>query len=52
MYKIPDVLQEKQDGMHITEIEKKTGINHRKIGRVLRMLASRHIFKEGEHIDV
>jgi len=49
-YKIPDILQDKPEGMNISEIGEKTGIHPRKVARILRMLASRHIFKEGKHI--
>ncbi|KAF9563370.1 S-adenosyl-L-methionine-dependent methyltransferase [Agrocybe pediades] len=45
-HKIPDVIHTKPEGMHTSEIEAKSGINAHKIGRVLRMLTSRHIFKE------
>jgi len=45
-FKIPDVLKEKQTGMHISEIGKKTGLEERKAGRILRLLASNHVFRE------
>ncbi|KAF4615894.1 hypothetical protein D9613_011400 [Agrocybe pediades] len=44
--KLPDILQEKPDGMHVSEIEEKTGIHRHKIGRILRLLVSKHTFKE------
>ncbi|KAF9040755.1 S-adenosyl-L-methionine-dependent methyltransferase [Panaeolus papilionaceus] len=45
-FKIPDVLQTKPEGMHISEIAEKTGLEPRKIGRVLRLLSTRHVFTE------
>ena len=49
-FKIPDVLKEKPTGMHISEIGKKTGLEERKAGRVLRLLTTNHVFREGTHI--
>ena len=34
--------------MHISELSQKSGVEARKAGRVLRILASKHIFREGE----
>ncbi|GLB39351.1 putative S-adenosyl-L-methionine-dependent methyltransferase [Lyophyllum shimeji] len=45
-FKIPDILQEKPLGMHISELSSKAGINEGKLGRILRLLASKHIFRE------
>ncbi|KAF9544584.1 S-adenosyl-L-methionine-dependent methyltransferase [Agrocybe pediades] len=45
-FKIPDILQEKPSGMHISEIGKRTGIEERKVGRILRLLATKHVFRE------
>ncbi|KAF8058197.1 S-adenosyl-L-methionine-dependent methyltransferase [Lyophyllum atratum] len=45
-FKIPDILQKKPCGMHISEIGKISGANQRKLGRVLRLLASKHCFRE------
>jgi len=33
--------------MHVSEIEGKTGLEERKAGRILRLLASKHVFREG-----
>ena len=33
--------------MHIAEIAKKTGVDEDKLGRILRLLASTHVFREG-----
>jgi hypothetical protein len=46
-FKIPDLLQEKPQGMHISELGPKSGIEPTKLGRILRLLASKHIFHEG-----
>ncbi|KAH9483231.1 3-O-methyltransferase 2 [Psilocybe cubensis] len=45
-FKIPDVLNKKPAGMHISEIGRETGIEEGKVGRILRLLASKHIFRE------
>ena len=36
--------------MHISEIGQKSGVESRKAARILRLLASKHIFKEGERL--
>jgi hypothetical protein len=46
-FKIPDILQDQPDGMHISEIAEKSGIEQGKLGRILRLLVSKHIFREG-----
>lgn len=46
--KVPDILQENPSGVHISELGKKTGVNAGKLGRVMRLLASKHIFQEGK----
>ncbi|KAF4616101.1 hypothetical protein D9613_011398 [Agrocybe pediades] len=45
-HNIPDVIYEKPEGMHISNIQRRTGINEHTIGRILRLLASKHIFTE------
>ncbi|KAJ6631080.1 S-adenosyl-L-methionine-dependent methyltransferase [Mycena sp. CBHHK59/15] len=45
-FKIPDILQEKPAGMHVSEISKKTGIEQVKLARILRLLATGHCFRE------
>ena len=45
--KIPDLLLGKPEGLHISEIGKETGADQEKLGRILRLLASKHIFREG-----
>ena len=34
--------------MHIVEIANRTGVDENKLGRILRLLASTHIFREGK----
>ena len=46
-YNFPEILQEQPAGMHISELSRKSGIEERKAGRILRLLASKHIFREG-----
>ena len=36
--------------MHISEIGKKTGLEERKAGRVLRLLTTNHVFREGTRL--
>ena len=47
-FKIADILKEHPDGMDIAGIGEKSGADPEKIGRILRLLATRHIFREGE----
>jgi hypothetical protein len=49
-FKIPDILQDQPRGMHISEIAKRSGIEQGKLGRILRLLASKHIFREGIYL--
>ncbi|KAG6898928.1 hypothetical protein C0993_002611 [Termitomyces sp. T159_Od127] len=46
-FKIPDILQEQPSGMHVKEIGERAGINHGKLSRIMRLLATKHIFREG-----
>ena len=46
--KLPDILMEQPNGMHISEIANKTGVDEDKLGRILRLLASTHVFREGK----
>ena len=43
-------MKEKPTGMHISEIGKKTGLEERKAGRILRLLATNHVFREGPNL--
>ncbi|KAL9712332.1 hypothetical protein Ac2012v2_003569 [Leucoagaricus gongylophorus] len=44
--KIPDILAEHPFGVHILDLEQQTGVDQGKLGRVLRLLATKHVFKE------
>ncbi|KAJ7637862.1 S-adenosyl-L-methionine-dependent methyltransferase [Mycena rosella] len=46
--KTPDILQEKPEGMHLTEISKHSGVEQDKLARILRYLASNHCFREAQ----
>ena len=46
--KVADHLVGKPDGLHIDELGKLTQIDPKKLGRLLRMLATKHCFQEGE----
>ncbi|KAJ7214521.1 S-adenosyl-L-methionine-dependent methyltransferase [Mycena pura] len=44
--KIADLLLNKPNGVHIDELSRKTGIDAGKLGRVLRLLSTKHCFAE------
>ncbi|TCD61790.1 hypothetical protein EIP91_007944 [Steccherinum ochraceum] len=44
--KVTDALKDHPQGLHISELAKATGLNAGKLGRVLRLLGSKHCFKE------
>jgi hypothetical protein len=44
---VADVLVDHPDGLPVTEIAMKTGIEQGKLARILRFLASKHCFREG-----
>ncbi|KAJ6628892.1 S-adenosyl-L-methionine-dependent methyltransferase [Mycena sp. CBHHK59/15] len=44
--KIADHLLNKPEGAHVDELSRKTGIDAGKLGRVLRLLATKHCFSE------
>ncbi|KAF5335915.1 hypothetical protein D9757_005092 [Collybiopsis confluens] len=44
--KVADILLDKPDGMHISEIAKASGLNEGKLGRIIRMLVTKHCFRE------
>ena len=44
--RIPDLLAEIPRGLSVIELSGKTGIDARKLGKVLRALATRHCFRE------
>lgn len=45
--RISDILIDYPQGLSVTELAKKTGIDSGKLRRVLRALATRHCFREG-----
>ncbi|KAH6915484.1 O-methyltransferase-domain-containing protein [Coprinopsis sp. MPI-PUGE-AT-0042] len=45
-FKVPDVLLDHPSGLHIKDLALKAGVDANKLGRMLRVLATRHIFKE------
>ncbi|KAF5339494.1 hypothetical protein D9757_014699 [Collybiopsis confluens] len=44
--KVADILLSKPDGMHISEIAKASGLDQGKLGRIIRMLVTKHCFRE------
>lgn len=46
--KIPDILQERASGVHISELGRQTEIDQGKLGRIMRLLATKHVFREGK----
>ena len=46
-FKIPDILLDQPNGMHVVEISKRSGVEQGKLGRILRLLATKHVFREG-----
>jgi hypothetical protein len=46
--KIADYLDESPAGLSLDKLSQKSGINEDKLGRVLRYLSMKHIFREGE----
>ena len=48
-HKIADLLSEQPaKGMHVSEISKRTGLHQSKIERIMRYLATKHIFRESK----
>ena len=48
--KIADHLEDHADGLHVREIGKRAGLDSDKLARVLRLLATKHVFREGKCI--
>jgi len=44
--KVADHLGEDAQGIHIADLAKKTGVDEGKLGRIMRYLATSHVFKE------
>ncbi|KAL0568216.1 hypothetical protein V5O48_013776 [Marasmius crinis-equi] len=45
--KIADLLLDKPDGVHVDELAKSAGLDAGKLERILRILATKHCFREG-----
>lgn len=45
--RIANLLDNKPEGVHVDDLAKLAGVNADKLGRVLRMMATSHVFKEG-----
>jgi hypothetical protein len=48
--RIPDILIGKPYGLSVNDLAQKSNLEARKLRKVLRALATRHIFREGTHI--
>ena len=48
--RIPDMLIGKPQGLSVIELAQKSNLEAKKLRKVLRALATRHIFREGTHI--
>ena len=46
-FKIPDLLLDKPQGLHVSELSKLSGCEEGKLARILRLLATKHCFTEG-----
>ena len=47
---IADILDEHPEGLHVNELSQMIGIEKTKLARILRLLTTRGLFKEGEYI--
>jgi hypothetical protein len=45
--RVADHLENKPEGVHVSKIAKKTNLHADKLGRILRLLATKHCFREG-----
>jgi hypothetical protein len=45
---VADILIDYPNGLHVEQLAEKTGLNKGKIARIMRLLATRHCFREGE----
>jgi len=45
--KIADLLLDKPEGLHVDELANKTSLDTDKLKRILRILATKHCFREG-----
>jgi hypothetical protein len=46
--RISDLLLNKPEGLHIDKLATLSGVDAGKLGRVLRLLATKHIYQEGK----
>lgn len=46
--KIPDILAENPEGLSVEEIGSQTGLDSTKLARIMRVLASKHFFRESK----
>ena len=46
--KVADALLDRPEGMHIKDLATAVGVDGNKLGRILRLLATKHIFCEGK----
>ncbi len=47
-FKIAEYLLAKPEGLHVSELGTLSGAEPQKLGRIMRLLASRHCFREGK----
>lgn len=46
--KIADLLLDKPEGLHVDVLAIESGLDADKLGRILRLLATKHCFNEGQ----
>lgn len=52
-HNVANLLSEQPGGaLHTSEIAERTGLNQNKIERIMRSLATRHIFREGSYLSI
>lgn len=49
--KIPDLLKDKPEGVPVSELAKTAGVDQGKLARILRLLATKHVFREGRVVS-
>lgn len=47
---IADILDKHPEGLHVNELTQVIGIEKTKLARILRLLATKGLFKEGEYM--
>lgn len=49
-HNIAGLLQEQPEkGFHVSDIAQRTGLNQNKIERIMRLLATKHVFRESNY---